>query len=102
MLRIVLQTMCIHMHIELCTSDREHFIREHKATLLTHTQEVGGRDLQQLLQFARHVLHGGRFFRFLEEHPPFVVARLLLSFFVFGMCLQPCSHVGGCKLVVTY
>ena len=48
------------MHIELRTSDNA-LLREHKAALLTHIQEFGGRHLQQLLHFARHVLHGGRF-----------------------------------------
>ena len=87
------------MHIELCTSDNA-LLREHKAALLTHLQYVGGRQLQQMLHYARHILHGGKFFRSLEEHLSLVVARFLLSFFVCGMRLQPCSHVGGCSLLV--
>jgi len=38
----------------------------------------------------------------LEQHPPLVVAHLLLSFLVCGMLLQPCRYVGGCKLLVTF
>jgi hypothetical protein len=75
------------MHIELCTSDNALLLREHKAALLTHIQEFGGRHLQQLLHFARHVLHGGRFFSSLEEHPPLVVARLPFCFFLFSACV---------------
>ena len=55
-----------------------------------------------MLHFAWHVLHGGRFFRSLGEHPPLDVAHLLLGFLVNGMLLQPCRHVGGCKLLVTF